>query len=75
MATVSVDHRKAKDALNKAWRMIDDKSILSPATIESEIESVLVATDITFKYILVTGLLAKCVEPSVHPRALQRLAH
>jgi len=29
------------------------------------------APDITFKYILITGLLAKYTEPRIHPRVLQ----
>jgi hypothetical protein len=35
------------------------------------IEKVLRASDVTFKYILVTGYLAKCVSPSAHARAIQ----
>jgi hypothetical protein len=35
------------------------------------IENVLGASDVTFKYILVTGYLAKYVNPSAHARAIQ----
>ena len=35
------------------------------------IEQVLGASDVTFKYLLVTGYVAKCVNPKAHARAIQ----
>ncbi len=35
------------------------------------IENVMAASDVTFKYILVTGYLAKCANPAAHARAIQ----
>ena len=42
-----------------------------PAQMERFIESVVGSTDVTFKYILVTGYLAKTVTPAAHARAIQ----
>lgn len=65
-----VDHHTALEALNRAWN--DRKSKTHPPPrMQRLIEQILGATDVTFKYILVTGYLAKYVNPSVHARALQ----
>lgn len=66
----TVDHSNALEALNQAWRdrPLNDRP---PPRMQQLIEQVLAATDVTFKYILVTGYLAKYVNPSVHARALQ----
>lgn len=69
MAT-TVDHNSALQALNRAWSARQSKN-RPPARMQQLIEQVLAATDVTFKYILVTGYLAKYVNPSVHARALQ----
>ncbi len=69
MAT-TVDNDSALGALNQAWSDRQSKDC-PPARMRYLIEQVLAATDVTFKYILVTGYLAKYVNPSVHARALQ----
>lgn len=69
MAT-TVDHDSALEALNRAWSDQQSKA-RPPARMRQLIEQVLAATDVTFKYILVTGYLAKYVNPSVNARALQ----
>jgi hypothetical protein len=68
--TTTVEHDKALDALNRAWSDRKSKD-RPPPRMQQLIEQVLGATDVTFKYILVTGYLAKYVNPSVHSRALQ----
>jgi len=68
--SVNVDHGAAKAALDKAWAEVSSSS-RPPAAMGQLIESVLRASDVTFKYILVTGYLAKCVNPSAHARAIQ----
>ena len=66
----TVDHGSALEALNRAWN--DRQSKGHPqAHMQQLIEQILTATDVTFKYILVTGYLAKYVNPSIHARALQ----
>jgi len=68
--TTTVDHGRALKALNRAWSARQSKD-RPPARMQQLIEQVLAATDITFKYILITGYLAKYINPSVHARALQ----
>jgi transcription elongation GreA/GreB family factor len=66
----TVDLHAAKAALDKAWANVKSRS-RPPAKMQQLIETVLSASDVTFKYILVTGYLAKYVNPKVHARALQ----
>ncbi len=68
--SVNVDHGAAKAALDKAWAAVSSSS-RPPGAMAQLIEKVLRASDVTFKYILVTGYLAKCVSPSAHARAIQ----
>ena len=68
--SVNVDLGAAKAALDKAWAEVSSNS-RPPAAMAQLIEKVLRASDVTFKYILVTGYLAKCVSPSAHARAIQ----
>lgn len=56
--------------LKSAWAQMD--AVNPPSQpMRDQIEAVLKASDVTFKYILVTGYLAKCIDPSAHARALQ----
>lgn len=66
----TVDQKGALEALERAWRGIKSKT-RPPARMHQLIEQVLGATDVTFKYILVTGYLAKCLNPSINARAIQ----
>lgn len=66
----SVNHDTAFKALERAWD--DRQSTDRPRPpMKQSIEYVLAASDVTYKYILVTGYLAKHVRPSVHARALK----
>jgi hypothetical protein len=69
--SVSVDAAAAKKNLERAWAMVDDQNIVPPKLAISYIDSILESKDVTFKYILVTGLLGKVTNPAVHPRAIQ----
>lgn len=71
MPATSVDHKKARAILDKAWAKVDDLGITPPSTTISPVEGIIRSRSVTFKYILVTGVLAKCVNRAVHPRALQ----
>lgn len=71
MSSVSVNHADARKILNSAWERVDDGSIVAPSKIVTLLENLILASDVTFKYILVTGLLGKCTNKAVHPRALQ----
>jgi hypothetical protein len=67
----TIDHSSALEALNRAWN--DRKSKAHPqARMQKLIEQILAEDDVTFKYILITGYLAKYVNPSIHARALQK---
>lgn len=68
--SITVNHDIALDALKRAWHERRSKN-RPPARMQQLIEQVLSANDITFKYILVTGYLAKHVNPNIHARALQ----
>ena len=68
--SVNVDHSSARAVLDRAWAEIGARA-RPPARMQQLIENVLGASDVTFKYILVTGYLAKCVNPSAHARAIQ----
>jgi hypothetical protein len=70
-ATFDVDPDAARATLRKAWDQIGSKS-RPPQKMQQLIEQVLNAPDVTFKYILVTGFLAKCVNTGIHARALQK---
>ena len=65
-----VDDLKAKKALELAWAKIDSEPSISEPP-NSRIEKIINSKHVTFKYILVTGYLAKCINPRVHARALQ----
>lgn len=69
--TISVNHTRAEAMLCDAWNQTIDARVQPPAPIRKLIEATMQATDVTYKYILVTGLLGKCADPRVHPRVLQ----
>jgi hypothetical protein len=66
----TVDHKAAKEALDRAWSEINSE-LRPPARMRNFIESVLAVPGIAFKYILVTAFLSKYVNANVHARALQ----
>ena len=61
MKKMTVERIKAIQALEKTWKNIEDKTISPPADVAQSIESILSSSELTFKYILVTGILAKYV--------------
>jgi len=67
----TVDHESALEALNLAWNDLQAKG-RPQARMRHLIEQILAEDDVTFKYILITGYLAKYVNPSIHARALQK---
>ena len=69
MSEVSVDHPQARANLQAAWEKVGGK--LAPPAVLEQIKQILLARDVAFKYMLVTGLLGKLTNPAVHPRALQ----
>jgi hypothetical protein len=67
---IAIDHDKALAAMEACW---SDSNTAQPLDqgIRSSIDALLDAPDVTFKYILVTGTLAKLCNAKAHPRALQ----
>lgn len=68
-----VDHHEALRVLEQAWNDTNQTQIVPPARLKRLIEEIFAARAGSkgFKYVLVTGALAKAVSPEVHPRALQ----
>src|SRR4051794_30739498 len=64
-----VDHLKAQKQLEIAWKATEE--VKAPPRIAQLIDVILGASDITFKYLLVTAFLAKSVNPRIHARAIQ----
>jgi len=48
-----------------------DAAVRPPKGICELLDAVMKAPDVAYKYILVTGLLAKCADARIHPRSLQ----
>lgn len=68
--SLTVSHEEALNILRHAWDEIESKK-RPPARMQQLIEQILASNEITFKYILVTGYLAKVVNKSINARALQ----
>lgn len=69
-----VDIDEAARVLNHEWDRIrndDEHDYLSDETVAENIREVLHGTQLTYKYILVTNVLAKAVNPRIHYRAMQ----
>lgn len=71
MTIVSVDPRQAALVLERAWTKVDDLREVPSEWAISCLNAVFEAKDVTFKYILVTGLLGKCTNHKIYSRALQ----
>jgi hypothetical protein len=70
----SIDHDEARNILNQEWNRIlndDEHDYLHEETLGQKISEVLHGSQLTYKYILVTNVLAKAVNPSIHYRAMQ----
>ncbi len=69
-----VDNDEASNVLNREWNRIlndDEHGYLNDKTISRQISEVLNGSQLTYKYILVTNVLAKAVNPRIHYRAMQ----
>lgn len=65
-----IDNDQARINLEKAWKKTDVATVSAPPYHLQMIQEIM-AGQVTFKYILVTGLLAKLTNPKAHPRSLQ----
>lgn len=67
-----MDHEDAKAILERAWGDVANGRIAAPPKIKALIDRVMQAEGAKgFRYLLVTGTLARCVDPDAHPRAIQ----
>jgi len=72
----SVDNSAAKRIIEGEWNQVrsDDSgevNYLKDRSIAGTISEVLNASQLTYKYILVTNVIAKAVNPAIHYRAMQ----
>jgi hypothetical protein len=68
-----VDHQDAVEVLERAWEDIPRAQNHLSARLKQKIEALMAAGAGAkgFKYLLVTAALAKSVDPTIHPRAIQ----
>lgn len=69
---VFIDLDEAKIALERAWQASEHDLEGFDRNLASMIKEVLDGSGITYRYILITGILAKLVNTKAHPRAIQR---
>ncbi len=65
-----IDNDDARRNLEAAWKKVADPTIATSALNIQRLEEIL-RGQVAFKYITVTGVLAKATNPRVHPRSLQ----
>ena len=69
---VTVDHQKAYHLL---YKLVQTASSFNPQNLSKQhrdaIRAIILGDHLTFRYMLITSLLAKVVEPAIHMRALQ----
>jgi len=66
------DHTKSLNILKAALRESEGfKATKLTAKQQADIKSIILGTHLTFRYLLITALLAKVTEPRVHMRSLQ----
>lgn len=69
-----VDNPEARELLSEEWNRVrsdDEQNYLDDEFAARKIGKVLNASQLTYKYILVTNVIAKAVNPSIHYRAMQ----
>lgn len=72
--SVSVDEDRADSLLRSEWNRVlneDKDEYVDDDVVREKMNEVLNASQLTYKYILVTNVLAKAVNPDVHYRAMQ----
>lgn len=62
----------ARDILETALREVSAAGYQSKSPLNSDLKKIIDGKHLTFRYILVTAVLAKATDQSIHPRALQR---
>jgi hypothetical protein len=69
---LKIDHNMAEKILREATRTVASKRNYTPqSSMNNSIGKVIAGTHLTFRYVLLTGLLAKATEPKANPLCLQ----
>jgi len=68
---IHIDQVYAEKVLKDAYDIASDQNFKPDSEFTNQISEVINHTHLTFKYIFVTALLSKCVDPDVNPLALQ----
>lgn len=68
---VYLDNSKAERLLAEATELAREKAYRVPRDMETKIEQIISHTHLTYRYILLNGMLAKATNPSADPLALQ----
>lgn len=71
MNNVNVDARKAAQILERATTAAQNRAYRVPEEMETKIEQIVGHTHLTYKYILLNGMLAKATNPQANPIVLQ----
>lgn len=71
---VSVDNETADELLDAEWKRVlqtDEDTFVDDQQVREQLREVLNASQLTYKYILVTNVLAKATNPDIDYRAMQ----
>lgn len=69
-----VDKEEAKELLQSEWSRVQEESqteYVDDYVVQQKISEVFEASQLTYRYILMTSILAKAVNPDVHYRSMQ----
>lgn len=69
--TIYISSAKAKRILAEATELAREKAYRVPREMETKIEQIIGHTHLTYRYILLNGMLAKATNPDADPLALQ----
>ena len=64
-------YNNARQILNKSFKMSSEKKFTLRSNQKSKLKKVLLHNHLTYKYILINGLLAKATNKEIDPIALQ----
>ena len=67
----SINYNNARQILNKSFKMSSEKKFTLRSNQKSKLKKVLLHNHLTYKYILINGLLAKATNKEIDPIALQ----
>lgn len=72
MRVLKIDHNISEKILREATRKVASARTYRPqSSLNDSIATVIAGTHLTFRYVLLTGLLAKATEPKANPLCLQ----